>query len=144
MESAHHFSSRPDCNSTADFPFLILRTALSAIPFVSDLCGVDVHWFQENLHRLQELLQAPLCFLRSFCFARIWLDPLCCQVLYHYRVSIIMSRFTIFIKNFVTCCYQITKTFCRRYGSDIASSARAFVILVVWEISQFRSLGKWV
>ena len=25
--------------------------------------------------RLQELLQAPLCFLRSFCFARIRLDP---------------------------------------------------------------------
>ena len=25
---------------------------------------------------LQELLQAPLCFLRSFCFARIRLDPL--------------------------------------------------------------------
>ena len=25
---------------------------------------------------LRELLQAPLCFLRSFCFARIRLDPL--------------------------------------------------------------------
>ena len=26
MESAHHFSSRPDCNSTADVPSLTLRT----------------------------------------------------------------------------------------------------------------------
>ena len=42
MESAHHFSSRPDCNNTADVPSFTLRTALSAIPFVSDLYGVDV------------------------------------------------------------------------------------------------------
>ena len=33
---------------TADVPSLILRTALSAIPLVPDLCGVDVHWFQEK------------------------------------------------------------------------------------------------
>ena len=41
MESAHHVSSRPDCNNTADVPSFTLRTALLAIPFVSDLCGVD-------------------------------------------------------------------------------------------------------
>ena len=35
----------PDCNSTADVPPSTLRTAFSAIPFVSDLCGVDVQWF---------------------------------------------------------------------------------------------------
>ena len=29
-------------------PSFTLRTALSAIPFVSDLCGVDVQWFQER------------------------------------------------------------------------------------------------
>ena len=34
MESAHHFSSRPGCSSTAEVTSLILRTALSAIPFV--------------------------------------------------------------------------------------------------------------
>ena len=34
--------SRPDCNNTADVPSLTLRKALSAIPCVSDLCGVDV------------------------------------------------------------------------------------------------------
>ena len=48
MESAHHSSSRPDCNNTEDVPSFTLRTALSAIPFVSDLCGVDVQWFQER------------------------------------------------------------------------------------------------
>ena len=29
-------------NNTADVPSFTLRTALSAIPFVSDLCGVNV------------------------------------------------------------------------------------------------------
>ena len=42
IESDHQFSFRPDCNSTADVPSLTLRTALSAIPLVSDRCGVDV------------------------------------------------------------------------------------------------------
>ena len=48
IESAHQFSSRPDCNNTAEVPSFTLRTALSTIPFVSDLCGVDVQWFQER------------------------------------------------------------------------------------------------
>ena len=49
IESAHHFSSKPDCNSTADVPFFfILRTALSAIPFVSDRWGVEVRWFHDR------------------------------------------------------------------------------------------------
>ena len=42
MESAHHFSSRLVCDNTADVPSFTLRTVLSAIPCVSDLCGVDV------------------------------------------------------------------------------------------------------
>ena len=33
---------QPDCNNTAEVPSFTQRTALSAIPFVSDLCGVDV------------------------------------------------------------------------------------------------------
>ena len=37
MESAHQFSFRPDCNNTAEVPSCALRTAPSAIPFVSDL-----------------------------------------------------------------------------------------------------------
>ena len=48
MESAHQFSSRPACKNTADVPSSILRTALSAIPFVSERWGVDVQWFHER------------------------------------------------------------------------------------------------
>ena len=48
MESAHQFSSRPDCKNTAEVPSFHLGTALSSIPFVSDRCGVDVQWFQEK------------------------------------------------------------------------------------------------
>ena len=42
------------------------------------------------------------------------------------------------------CCYQLTKICGSRYGFAIASSAWALVILVRLQISQFRSLGKWV
>ena len=90
----------------------------------------------------QELLQAPLSFLRSFCLARIRLDPLGGQVLHHDCTSMIVSRFISFTENVVTCCNQITKIFCTKYGSAIASSARGLVILVRLQISQFRSLGK--
>ena len=59
IESTHHFSSKPDCNSTADVPSLILRTALSAVPFVSgfskylvpfvsDRWGVEGRWFHDG------------------------------------------------------------------------------------------------
>ena len=67
IESAHHFSCRPDCNSTADVPSFTLRTALSAIPCVSDLCGVDVQWFQDNSS--QDLLNSKeLSVLMTFGF----------------------------------------------------------------------------
>ena len=59
--------------------------------------------------RFQELLQAPLRFLRSFCFTWVWLYPLCCQVLHHDCISMIDSRFTTFTENFVIGCDQITK-----------------------------------
>ena len=75
---------------------------------------------------LQELLQAPfLCFLRSFCFARIRLYPLGGQVLHHDCISVIVSRFTIFTENLVVCCYQVTEVFSTRYGFAFASSARS-------------------
>ena len=73
---------------------------------------------------LQELLQAPLCFLWSFCFARIRLDPLGGQVLHHDCKSMTVSRLTTFTENFVICCYQVTKNICTKYGSANASSAR--------------------
>ena len=155
MESAHHFSFRPDCNSTAEVPSLILRAALSATPFVSEQCGVDKSFakFQRNVSvndfrlpiRLQELLQAPLCFLRSFCFARIRLDPLGGQVLHHDCTSMIVSRFTIFTENFVSCCYQVTNNFSSRYGFAIASSAWgpfSFGPFIDLAISVFREMRK--
>ena len=41
----HHFSSKPDCNWTADVPSSILRQAL---PFVSDRWRVEVRWLHVN------------------------------------------------------------------------------------------------
>ena len=52
------------------------------------------------------------------------MNPLSCQILYHDSVSVIVSRFKSFTKNFVICCYQVTKTFCSRYGCASASCAR--------------------
>ena len=139
MESAHHFSSRPDCNNTADVPSFTLRTARSPICFRSVWCRrttipgkifTGFGNFQGTVSvnglpiRLQELLQAPLCFLRRFCFARIRLDPLGGSVLHHDCMSMIGSRFTTFAENFVICCNQVTKIFCTKYGSANASSAR--------------------
>ena len=72
---------------------------------------------------LQTLLQAPLCCLRSFCFARIRLDPVGGQVLHHDCTSVIVSRFAIVTEDLVICCYQVTKSFSTRYGFAIASSA---------------------
>ena len=142
MESAHHFSSRPDCNNTAEVPSFTLRTALSAIPFVSDLwCWrtmvpgriftgfakfqgiVSVNDFRLPI-RLHELLQTSLSFLWNFCFTRIRLDLLSSQVLHHDCISMIVPRFTTFTENFVICCNQITKIFCTKYGFAIACSAR--------------------
>ena len=164
MESAHQFSSRPDCNNTAEVPSFTLRFAFSAIPFVSDLCGVDVQWIPEKIFTgfakfqgivsvndfrfpfwLQELLQPPLCFPRNFCFARIRLGPLSSQVLHHDCISMIVSRFTTFTENFVICCNQVTKIFCTRYGSANASSARCpcnFGPLTDLAISVFREVRK--
>ena len=104
------------------FPFT-LRIALSAIPCVSDLCGVDVQWmipgkiftgfakFQGIVSAndvripigLQELLQASGCFLWSFCVTRIRLDPLGGQVLHHDCISMIVSRFTTFTDHWGLC-----------------------------------------
>ena len=93
---------------------------------------------------LQELLQASLCFLRSFCFARMRLDPLGGQVLHHDCISMVVSRFTIFTENLVICCYQVTKIFSTRYGSTIASPTRGpcnFGPLADLAISVFREVS---
>ena len=93
---------------------------------------------------LQELLQAPLGFLKSFCFARIRLDPLGGQTLHHDCISMIVSRFTTFTENFVVCCYQVTEVVSTRYGFAFASSARSpcnFGPLSDLAISVFRKVS---
>ena len=47
-----------------------------------------------------------LCFLRSFRFTRIRLDPLSGQVLHHDCISVIVSRFTVVTEDLVICWYQ--------------------------------------
>ena len=160
MESAQHSLSRRDCNNAADVPSFTLRTGLSAIPFVSDLCGVDVQWFQQRSsqdfaefqgilsvndfwlpRRLQELHQALLGLSRNFLFytGRIG------QILYHHDVSMIVTRFTFFTENFVIRCDQVTKTF--RSGHDCTSTSfcnEPSFFFVFKQISQFGSFGKCV
>ena len=86
---------------------------------------VSVNFFRIPVS-LQELFQASLCFLGSFCFARIRLDPLSGQVPHHHCISMIVSRFTTFTGNSVICCCQVTKLFSTKYGSATASSARGW------------------
>ena len=74
---------------------------------------------------IQELLQASLCFLWSFCFTQIRLDPLSGQVLHHDCISVIVSSFEIVTENLVICCYGVTKISTTKYGSTIASPARS-------------------
>ena len=95
--------------------------------------------------QLQELLQASSGFLRSFCFARIRLDPLGGQVLHRDCISMVVSRFTTFTENFLICCYQITKIFSTKYGSANAASAQSscnFGPLTDLAISVFRDMSR--
>ena len=73
--------------------------------------------------RLQELLQAPLCSLRSCCFAWIRLDPLGGHFLHRDCISMIV--------------FEIHNLHWELWHG-------ALVILVLWQISQCRSFGKWV
>ena len=154
MESAHQLSIEPDCNNTAEVPSFTLRTALSAIPFVSDPCGVDVQWLQERssqaLPNSKELsvyltfgfLSGSKIFCKllwvsweNFCFARIRLDPLGGQVLHHDCIPVIVSRFAIVTEDLVICCHQVTKIFCTRVSCN-------FGPLTDLAISVFREMRK--
>ena len=57
-----------------------------------------------------------LGLLGSFCFARVGLSPLGCQIVYHNSVSMIVSGFAFFTENFVIRGGQITQIF--RFGHD--------------------------
>ena len=121
--------------------FLTLRTALLTIPYVFDLCGVDVRWFQDNSsqdlptskellvqmtfwfpRRLQELLQALLRFLRSFCFLHgydcIHCVMSCTTTAYRW----LFRDSTFFTENFVIRSFKITKNFRSVHGCASARS----------------------
>ena len=61
----------------------------------------------------------------------------------HDRISVIVSRVTSLIENFVICCYQVTEFFCTRYCFTSALPARsprnlgslAFAMSIFWEVS---------
>ena len=142
MESAHHLSSRLDCNSIADVPSLILRTALSnPISLRSVWCwramipgeiftrfaefqgivSVNDFWL---LIGLQKLLQSFFEFPVKFLF--------CTDMLGSIEWPSSAPRLHIGdcfeIRNChwgpCDCCEQITKIFSTKYGSTFASSAR--------------------
>ena len=90
--------------------------------------------------RLQEFLQAPLCLLRSFCFARIRLDPLGGQVLHHDCISMIVSRF-IHNLHWEFCDLMLSSHHnfsARGTTSPVRLLHEALVNLVLWQISPFR------
>ena len=110
------------------FPICVVSTYNDSMKDLHKLCQIlrncQCKWPLGFLFGSKNFLQAPLGFLRSFCFGRRRLDPLGGQVLHHDCISMIFSRFTTFTENFVICCNQITRIFCTRYGSANASSAR--------------------
>ena len=164
MESAHHFSSRPDCNITAKVPSFTLR----ACSFSNPICFWSV-WCRRTMIpgkiftsfakfqgivsvndvrlsiRLQELLQASLSFLWSFFFLhgydwihwepspapRLHIDN--CFEIHNLHWELLWSAV---IKS--------PKFSARGTASPLRLVHGALVILVLWQISQFRSLGKWV
>ena len=74
--------------------------------------------------RLQELLQPPVCFLRSFCFARVRLQPS------------LRTLWSAVIKS--------PKFSARGTAPPMRLLYKALVILVLWQISQIRSFGMWI
>ena len=64
---------------------------------------------------------------------------LCCQVLYHHGISMIVPRFTFFTENFVIRCYQVTKMF--RSGNDCTSTSSARRPLLFSSSSRCHNLG---
>ena len=68
-----------------------------------------------------------------------WVAKSCTTIAYRR----LFRDFAIFTENFVICCYQVTKNFCAKYGSAIASSARGpcnFGPLTDLALSVFREM----
>ena len=94
---------------------------------------------------LQELLQTPLCFLRSFCFARICLEPLglskSCRTTAYRRL---FRDSQPSLRTLWSAVIKSPKFPARSTTLPMRLLQGDLVILVVWQISQFLSLGKWV
>ena len=93
--------------------------------------------------RLQELLQAPLCFMRSFCFERIRMGPLSGQVLHHDCISVFFRDSQSSLRTLWSAVIKSPKFSARGTTASARLPQEALVILVLWQISQFRSFGKW-
>ena len=155
-ESAHQLSFRPDCNNTADVPTFTLRTALSAIPFVSDLCGVDVQWFQERssqaLPNSKKLsVQMTLGFLfgsKNFCKLFCvswevfvlhgydwihWVAKSCTTTAYRWLFRDSHPS----LRTLWSAVIKSPKISERSRASPVRLLQGALVILVLWQISQF-------
>ena len=118
---AYRSLSNPNCFWTMKrWRTMIPGKIFTCFPKFHRVVSVNGFWFPR---RLQELLEALFCFQRSFCFARIWLNPLSCHILYHDWhigdcLQIPSSRTVIWR-------YQVTKLFCTRYRCASAFSARS-------------------
>ena len=134
--------SHPDLIATIQQTYFLftLRTALSAVPFVSDLCGVDAHWFQErssqalpNSKELSVWLTLGFPFgSKNFCklfyvFCEVfvlhgydwihWVAKSCTTTAYRWLFRDSNPSLTIG-------CNQITRIFGTKYDSANTSSAR--------------------
>ena len=94
--------------------------------------------------RLQELLQALLCFLRSFCFARIRLDPLGGRILHHVAYRWLFQDSQPSLRTLWSAVIKSPKFSSLGTTVLVRLPQEALVIVVLKQISQFRSFGKWV
>ena len=134
METAHHFFIQTWLQKYSRGPFF--NSAYCSLSSAIFLNGeVSTHNDpRKDLHKLCQTPRkcqckwllvsssAPRTFARSFQFPE---KLLFCTDLYHDCVSVIVSRFTSFTKNFVICCCQVTNIFCSRYGLASAFSAKS-------------------
>ena len=134
METAQYSLPRPDCNSTAGVPFFTLRTVLSAIKFVSDLCGVERTMIPGKVFTRFAKFQG-IVSVNDFWFPRrlgSCKKNLICKGMI---VSTLLPspaprlhihdcfEITTFTEYFVICKNQITKIF--RFGHDCTSTSSA-------------------
>ena len=163
MESAHHFSSKSGVQKNRGgclfhtahrklcktICFGTVRCWSTMIPgelFTSfaefqGLVSINDFW---HGCRLEKLRKGLLRFLSSLCFARIRLRPLSGQVLYSDGILVTVSRFTLFIENFVICRNQVTNMFFSRYLDAGAFSERSscnFGSAADFAVSVFREVS---